>query len=456
MGFWSNLFGGNTAGTPNANPPSAVNPGDPDGLDLTAFDNMPEARALPWIQPSSWSGYPSEWSTPSFNAQAGINKLVDVAWACLDTNASILASMPVYRMRNGHIIEPTTWMRNPDPTIYNSWQEFCKQLAWDYMLGEAFVLPMTRNAGGFPSNFRVIPPWLVNVEMAAGGTRRYQLGPHDVTDEILHIRYRSTTDGARGIGPLDSAGARVITIGLLQRYTDHIAATGGTPLWWLNIERRLTESEGRDILDRWIESRTKYSGYPALVSGGAELHQGKTMDASDMTLLELTQFSEARIAILLGVPPFLVGLPGATGSLTYSNIESLYEYHDRSSLRPKGRAMMEALSAWALPAGQCAELNRDDYTRPGIKDRATSYEVLIRCGVLLPEEARAMERLNNIPAAQQLTGLTYSETGDSPLPLRPPNPSPASSSGGKSSSPREKSGSSSDVRRPRGNGYIPS
>jgi phage portal protein BeeE len=57
-----------------------------------------------------------------------------------------------------------------------------------------------------------------------------------------------------------------------------------------------------------------------------------------------------------------------------------------------------------LPAGQSVELNRDDYTRPTLADRATSYEKLIRSGVLTPDEARAMERLQGDAAASQLTG----------------------------------------------------
>ena len=458
MGFWSWVRNGSLADVPNSNPPPGTvgegyNPGDPEGLDLSSFAEPTEARALPWVQPSAWSGWPAEWDTPQFNLQSNFNKLIDVAWACLDLNSSILSSMPVYRMRGGRVIEPTTWMRNPDPLIYTSWQEFAKQLIWDYMLGEAFILPMSHDADGAPQRFRVIPPWLVNAEMAPGGTRSYRLGPHDVTDEILHIRYKSSTDSPRGIGPLESAGARVITVKLLQRYTDHIAETGGVPLWWLEVERRINSSEGRDILDRWIESRQKYAGYPALVSAGAKLNQSKTMNASDMMLLELTQFSEARIAILLGVPPFLVGLPGATGSLTYSNIESLFDFHDRSSLRPKAKAVMEALSGWALPRGQSVELNRDDYTRPGLRDRAMAYEALVRAGILHPEEGRAMERLYNPAAAQQLTGLGYASAEPSSEETVPPPPNPRPS-GSSTESPSRREPNTADVRRPRGPGYI--
>lgn len=398
------MTGPNTSGvTPNANGTPGYNPGDPNMVDVSAFSDLPESRALPWIQPSAWSGYPESWSTPNWGMQNQIRSLVDVAWACIDLNSSVLSTMPVYRLRNGRIIESVPWMANPDPDIYTSWQEFAKQLFWDFHLGEAFVLPMASGSDGYPIRFRVIPPWLVNVELHAG-RREYSIGSLDVTNEILHIRYQTTTDDARGHGPLEMAGARQVTIGLLQRYTQNLAETGGVPLYWLGIDRKITESEARDLMDRWIESRTRYAGHPALVSGGATLNQAKTMNASEISLLEMTQFNEARLAILLGVPPFLVGLPGATGSLTYSNIEQLFGFHDRSSLRPKAAAVMSALDSWALPGPQTLELNRDDYTRPSLGERAKAYKIMIEAGVMTPDEARAMERLDGEPSASRLTG----------------------------------------------------
>ena len=53
---------------------------------------------------------------------------------------------------------------------------------------------------------------------------------------------------------------------------------------------------------------------------------------------------------------------------------------------------MSALSNWALPRGQAAELNRDEYSRPALKERVESYEKLKAMGVLSNEEIRVMER----------------------------------------------------------------
>lgn len=414
MGFWTWLRNGAPTPdgiTPNGNGEPDYNAGDPDGVE---FDGDPvESRSsLPFPVPSAWSGWPSDWSTPNWRADA--NKLIDTAWSCLDLNAGILASMPVYRLQSGRVASPLSWMTNPDPSVYTSWFEFAKQLFWDYQMGEAFVLPMTHGADGYPLRFRVVPPWLMNVEMK-GGQRQYLLGAADVTPDILHIRYQGNTADARGHGPLEMCGERMIAAGLLQRYANRIAETGGTPLYWMEIDRRLSPSEANDLLDRWVESRIRRAGEPALVTGGTTLHQGQSMSARDMTLLELQQFNESRLAIALGVPPFLMGLPSGGDSMTYSNVSQLFDFHERSSLRTKVAAVIGALSGWALPRGQSIELNRDEYTKPPLKERAEAYKILFDMGAISTEEIRTMERLHGdtpdnpsptapAPAALSLTG----------------------------------------------------
>lgn len=412
MSFWSWLTGNTEGITPNANG-DHYQPGDADGVEFDGEETY--SRSLPFPITSPWDGWPAEWNTPAWQApQNGFSKLIDTAWACLDLNSSVLSAMPVYRMQSGQIVDPMTWMSNPDPMIYASWQEFAKQLFWDYQMGEAFVLPMATASNGFPLNFRVVPPWLVNVELV-GGTRRYAVGSMDVTNEILHIRYQSNTADAHGHGPLEVGGARIVAAGLLQRYANRLAETGGTPHYWLGVDRRLNKAEADDLLDQWVESRTRHAGHPALLSGGASLNQLQAMNAKDMALLELAQFNESRIAILLGVPPFLVGLPSGGDSMTYSNVSSLFDFHDRSSLRPKAMSVMTAMSGWALPRGQTLELNRDEYSRPGLLERAQSYALLITAGVMRPEEARTMERLHG-PAPEQPPTPDTTTTLDSPAP----------------------------------------
>jgi phage portal protein BeeE len=307
--------------------------------------------------------------------------------------------------------------------VYTSWAEFAKQLFWDYQLGEAFVLPMARTADNLPYNFRVIPPWLVNVEMGGGG-RVYSIGQMDVTDEILHIRYKSSTDSARGIGPLDSGRYRLIAAGVLARYAAEVAQGGGIPYYWLESERRLDKATADDLQDQFWRSRTQAPARPPVLSGGVTAKRMQ-FTPEEIGLTDLAQFNESRIVTLLGVPPFLMGLPSGGDSLTYSNVTSLFDFHDRSSIGVKAVHVMSALSGWALPRGQSVELNRDAYSRPAFKERAESYKILKEIGVLGVEEIRTMERFSG-DAPEQPPQLDQALQNQQPM----MNPAPTALTGG--------------------------
>lgn len=104
---------------------------------------------------------------------------------------------------------------------------------------------------------------------------------------------------------------------------------------------------------------------------------------------------------MLGVPPFLVGLPSGGDSMTYSNVSSLFDYHWRAGLRPKAQSVMAALSEWALPRGTIVEVNRDAYIRPEPLVRAQTAQILngIRDEsgnpVLTVQEIRDAERIDD-------------------------------------------------------------
>jgi phage portal protein BeeE len=141
-------------------------------------------------------------------------------------------------------------------------------------------------------------------------------------------------------------------------------------------------------------------GVPAVLSGGITF-EALQLSPRDMAMLDLLQFNETRIAVLLGVPPFLVGLPSGGDSMTYSNVTSLFDYHWRAGLRPKAQAVMSALSGWLLPRGTRVEVNRDAYVQPEPLVRAQTAEILNRIRdemgrpVMTVEQIQTAERLNN-------------------------------------------------------------
>lgn len=369
-------------------PPTAT-PGDPDGVvvDLEVAD---PGDAPPRISaPAAWSGWPSGWGT-AWSGEIGV--LADTAWTCLDLNSSIFAAMPPYLVGAAPSL-PTDWITNPDPDRYGSWDDFAKGLFWDYQLGEAFVLTTARYATGYPARFHLVEPWAVEVDLDGTGSRTYSIGGADVTSEILHIRYRTRTATARGQGPLEAGAARVVAVETLNRYATNLLQSGGVPPGTLEHPDELSATQASDLQAQWIAARMAGMGLPAVLSGGVKWNSASVSPA-DLALVDLARFEESRIAVLLGVPPFLVGLPSGGDSMTYSNVSSIFDYHWRAGLRPKAAAVCSALSGWLLPRGTSIEVNRDDYVRPDPKSRAETWQILVGIGALTVDEVRQFERFN--------------------------------------------------------------
>lgn len=392
--------------TPNPNPPESVppatvgpnvaTPGDPHGLMIEGEAGF---TSPPVIRPSAWSGWPAEWATPNWGGH--VQRLTDTAWTCVDLNASVLASMPPYLVQAAPTLD-AEWMRNPDPNVYTSWEEFAKQLFWDYHLGEVFVIATARYSTGWPARFHVVPPWTINVELDRNGLRRYEIGREDVTADVLHIRYKSSVSDAHGHGPLEAGAGRLIAAGLLARYAEGIIGAGGVPPSVLEHPEELSEARSAKLQAQWVNARLSRLGEPAVLSGGVTW-KPTAINPRDMALLDLSQYTDSRIAVMLGVPPFLVGLPSGGDSMTYQNVTALFDYHWRAGLRPKAQAVMAALSEWALPRITRVEVNRDAYVQPDPLQRAQTAEILNR---IVDAEGNPAMTVGEIREAERLDSST--------------------------------------------------
>ena len=327
--------------------------------------------------------------------------LTDTAWTCLDYNTQALATMPPYLVDPADSLN-ADWLHNPEPEVYASWEEFAKRLFWDYQLGEAFVMATAYYSTGYPARFYIVPPWTVEVDWHPDtGLRRFKIAGLDVTEHILHIRYLSAADNARGVGPLEAGAGRLIASEVLSRYVTTLIASGGIPASILSHPEEQNAQQSADLQTQWVMARARGIGMPAVLSGGVTWTPTQ-LDPTQMALLDLLGWNEARIAIMLGVPPFLVGLPSGGGeSMTYSNVSDTFDFHWRMGLRPKASTVMAAMSGWLLPRGTTLELNRDAYIEPEPVVRAQTAQILNSIvdqqgnPALTVDEIRAAERLDN-------------------------------------------------------------
>src|SRR5262245_29387572 len=379
-------------------PDQLVAPGDPSGVTIEGADTF--TGPPPRIIPSAWSGWPGEWWPPNWSGR--MSQLTDMAWLCLDKNSKALATMPPYLVNVAPSLN-VGWLANPQPGVYTSFSEFTRQLFWDFQLGEAFVIATSYYADGRPARFHVVPPWTVQVEME-DGRRYYSIGGQDVTGEMLHIRYKSTVDGAHGVGPLEAGWYRMVAAQTLVQYGSSLATNGGIPAGILKSQATVGAEGAAKVKAAWMSARAAGIGEPAFLDAGLTWEPTQ-VNAEEMALVPLLQMNEARIAELLGVPSVLVGLP-TEGSYTYRNMNDIFEYHWRDGLRPMAQLVMDALSGWALPGNTKLELNRDAYIRPGPLERAQTAQILFN--IVDPVTGRRALEIDEIRQAERLDDVTPS------------------------------------------------
>ncbi len=387
---------------PNTNEPiGSVGPNVPQGL---GDQHVIYPADSPPFTPMPWQGWPSEWALPSWESGFSIAGLLDVVFAAVDRNASAFSSMPPSAIKDRHrLANQPTWTRNPQPELYASWNEFASQVWWAFqVVGEAIILATSRFENGYPRTFMVLQPWLVNVDIV-DGLRRYSIGGEDVTADVCCIRYVTTSGDAHGHSPLESAAGRILAIRALQRYATDLASMGGVPWGVLKSKFRLTAQQANDLRTQWIEAARSRSGAPAILDSETDL-QLSQMQPKDMQLVELQQSAEARLSVLLGVPPYMLALPTNASSLTYTNATLLYAEH-YGWLRTKIAQIAAALSGWALPWGTDVEFDAERYIQPPATERASYYSTMFAIvdpvtgkRAMTVEEIRRTERVDLLEA----------------------------------------------------------
>jgi len=412
---------------PNVDPPPPDQPGVGPNMS-EGFGNehvmypadIDQAYTAPVSAPPvmPWSGWPVEWSTPNWGGALGFADIItrtSVVFGCIDLNSSILSTMPPYRMAGDAVIGPLPWMSNPQPEVYNGWSEFFKELVMSYMCGEAFLWATSRYADGSVRNFVMLDPNWVDIEMM-GQIRTYELMGVDITPDVLHLRYASWPGYPHGFGPLAALATNIFGIRAMEQYQANLAIRGGVPWGVLTAPGNLKKEQAENLRTQFVNARMSAMGAPATLSGGVTL-QPFNLSPRDMALLELRQFDEARVAVLLGVPPLLMALPDNT-TMPFKNAEGIYDFHWRAFLRPKAATIMEAISQWALPNTQSVELNRDDYVRPPFNERVVGYQTLFN--IVDPVTGARAITVEEIRQAERFAAIDYEAPAPDPSALNPP------------------------------------
>lgn len=221
-----------------------------------------------------------------------------------------------------------------------------------------------------PDRMKVIPGsegWPEGFEYTANG-RSVRFGADadaaGGVSPILHMKLFHPANDHYGLSPIEAAATAIdihnTAAGWNKSLLDNSARPSGA-LVYGNGGGRLT-AEQFERLKTELETNfqgAKHAGRPLLLEGGLDW-KPLSLSPRDMDFIEAKNAAAREIALAIGVPPMLLGIPGDN---TYSNYQEATRSFWRQTVLPLVNRTAMAFTGWLAPAfgsGLLLKPNLDD------------------------------------------------------------------------------------------------
>jgi len=206
-----------------------------------------------------------------------------------------------------------------------------------------------------PDRMKVIPGpdgWPEAFEYsAAGRSVRFEAEPVAAVRPVLHVRLFHPDNDHYGMSPIEAA-ANAIDIhnaagSWNKALLDNAARPSGALVYAAASGNLTGEQYARlksELEDSYQGARN--AGRPLLLEGGLDW-KALSLSPKDMDFVEAKHAAAREIALALGVPPMLLGIPGDN---TYSNYQEAQRAFWRGTVLPLIARMTKAFSGWLAPA----------------------------------------------------------------------------------------------------------
>lgn len=246
-------------------------------------------------------------------------------------------------------------------------------------------------------DIEVIDPRRCNVTIGNDNkTRHYWLDGKEISrTDFLHLRLTHTPGEPYGQSPLKACISSLRSALDLRDYADNWTSLRGAPTGILTTEQDLSAEEA----DKYKARANKLMQYDQGISvlGKGLTYHRILLDPKELQFLESQQANVVMIARMFGIPARMMLASIEGGAETYANLESENSQFIKGTLMGYLAEIEDAFTL-ALPRGQRARYNLDAFLRPDTLTRYQAHEIGIRAGFLDPDEARAIEGRNPLPA----------------------------------------------------------
>ncbi|MGE5510156.1 MAG: phage portal protein [Bacteroidota bacterium] len=216
-----------------------------------------------------------------------------------------------------------------------------------------------------PDRMKIIPGsdgWPEAWEYTAAG-RSIRLAADAVPGvrPVLHMKLFHPANDHYGMSPLEAAATAIDIHNSASRWNKALLDNSARPsgaLVYASREGNLTPEQYERLkaeLERGFQGAVN-AGRPLLLEGGLDW-KSMSLTPKDMDFIEAKHAAAREIALALGVPPMLLGIPGDN---TYSNYQEATRSFWRQTVLPLVNRTAKALAGWLAPAwGTPLELRPD-------------------------------------------------------------------------------------------------
>ncbi|MEL6373427.1 MAG: phage portal protein [Pseudomonadota bacterium] len=209
---------------------------------------------------------------------------------------------------------------------------------------------------------------------------------------VLHLKLFHPHDDHYGMSPIEAAAGAIDIHNAATRWNKALLDNSARPsgaLVYAAREGTLSDEQFerlRQELDAGFQGAAR-AGRPMLLDGGLDW-KSMSMTPKDMDFIEAKHVAAREIALALGVPPMLLGIPGDN---TYSNYQEATRTFWRQTVLPLVGRTAAALSGWLAPAyGVNVTLKPDlDQVQALALEREALWSRIERASFLSEDEKRA-------------------------------------------------------------------
>jgi HK97 family phage portal protein len=327
-----------------------------------------------------------------------------IVYRCVRMIAEAAASVPLLLYEGDEEIEDhplTQLIARPNPAqcgpdLLEAWYGFLLVSGNAYLEAVAIGGNVRELHVLRPDRMRIVPGndgWPEAWEYTVSG-RTVRLSADVVPGirPVLHMKLFHPTNDHYGMSPLEAAATSIDIHNAAARWNKALLDNSARPsgaLVYASREGNLTSEQYERLkheLERGFQGAAN-AGRPLLLEGGLDW-KSMSLSPKDLDFIEAKNAAAREIALALGVPPMLLGIPGDN---TYSNMQEATRMFWRQTVLPLVARTAKALSGWLAPAyGSPIELRAD---LDGIEALSTEREALWtridKATFLTPNEKRA-------------------------------------------------------------------